>query len=469
VSRDVAGSAGSPALALGEGLARLVAFATTVYLARVLGPGLYGVVAVAAGILLYLTQIADAGVELAGMTDAAAGPSRAAAVAGRALAARLAGVACVIGVVAPVGWWLMAQPDGRVLALYTLGLPVTALSVRWIYLGLQRPTPVAVSRITADLVTGALTVALVRSGADILWVPVAVAAGMAVGAAMLHRGLLALGVRLTSAGDDGAVRAMLARGRRLVLFTLLGLVLYNVDLLILRYLKGDADAGRYAAAYVLISFCANLMIAYSHTVLPAMARDREPTAATAATYRTALVVAWLVTVPVAVGGALVAPLLVTLLFGRAYGDSAVALQVLVLSVPVAALREVAVAALIARHQEPALLRVNAVAAVVNVGLNLALIPAFGLAGAAWATVASEAVRLWVAAVAARAAVLANWPLGTLARVTAAGAAMGVAVHLSGTATSLAAIAVGGVVYPLALVVARVVALGGPSRVRVLAS
>lgn len=463
------GSAGSPALALGEGIARLVAFATTVYLARILGPGLYGVVAVASGILLYLTQIADAGVELAGMTDASAGPLRATTVAGRALAARLVGVACLIAVIAPAGWWLMVQPDGRVLALYTLGLPVTALSVRWIYLGLQRPTPVAVSRIVADLVTGAVTFALVRSGADILWVPVAVAAGTAVGAAMLHRGLPGLGVHLTLAGDRERVRAMLARGRRLVLFTLLGLVLYNVDLLILRYLKGDADAGRYAAAYVLISFCANLMIAYSHTVLPAMARDPEPTAATAATYRAALVVAWLVTMPVAVGGALVAPLLVTLLFGRAYSDSAVALQVLVLSVPVAALREVAIAALIARHEEPALLRVNIVAAVVNVALNLALIPWFGLVGAAWATVASEVVRLRVAAAAAGGAVRASWPLGALLRVAAAAAGMGLAVYASGTAASLLAIAVGVVVYPALLLASRVVLVGGPSRVRVVAS
>lgn len=458
--------AGSPALAIGEGLARLIAFGTTVYLARTLGPEVYGVVAVAAGVMLYLTQIADSGVELAGMTDAAAGPERAAAVMSGALALRLTTVGAVLLVVWPVGWWVMAQPDGRVLALYALGLPMTALSVRWIYLGLQRPAPVAASRIVADVVTGFVTFALVRSVADVHWAPLATVIGGAVGGGLLLRGLPDLGVRFFAPGDPARVAALLARGRRLVLFTLLGLVLYNVDLLILRYLRGEADAGRYAAAYVLISFCANLMIAYSHTVLPSMAHEAAPTAATASTYRTGLVVAWLVTMPVAIGGALLAPLLIELLFGRAYGDGAAALQVLVLSVPVAALREMAVAALIARHREPALLRVNITAAVVNVSLNLALIPVFGLAGAAWATVVSEVVRLAVALVAAREAIPGPVPAPALLKVLAAGAGMGLAVAASGTAQSLAALVVGGVVYPVLLVLVGVVSVGGPGRVRV---
>jgi O-antigen/teichoic acid export membrane protein len=125
-----------------------------------------------------------------------------------------------------------------------------------------------------------------------------------------------------------------------------------------------------------------------------------------------------------------------------------------------------VAALIARHREPALLRVNITAAVVNVSLNLALIPVFGLAGAAWATVVSEVVRLGVALVAAREAIPGTLPAPALLKVLVAGAGMGLAVVVSGTAQSLVALVVGGVVYPLLLVLVGVVAVGGPDRVRV---
>lgn len=459
---------GSLALAVGEAAARLVAFGTTIYLARTLGPEIYGVAAVAAGVMLYLSQIADSGVELAGMTDAAAGPARVTAILSGLVKYRLRVAAVLMLALVPAGAFLLPQPDGRVLALYVFGLPAIALSVRWVYLGLQQPRAVAISRITGDLVTAAVTLALVHGPRDVLGAPVAVVVGGLAAAVMLVRGLPGLGVTFRPVEDPAPVAALLHRGRRLVLFTLLGLVLYNIDLLMLRVLGGEEAAGHYAAAYVLISFCANLMIAYSHTVLPALAGDAAPSAAAATTYRTALVTAFAVTMPVAGGGALVAPLVIALLFGAAYAPGAAALQVLVLAVPIGALREVAVAALIARHREHALLRVNIVATVVNVTLNLALIPRYGLLGAAWATVASEVVRLGVALVAARQAVPGVTPLGALLKVVLAGAGMAAAVAGLGLRGSLLAVLVGGVVYPALLVAFRVVTVGGERRVGIAA-
>ncbi len=260
--------------------------------------------------------------------------------------------------------------------------------------------------------------------------------------------------------------ALLSRGRRLALFTLLGLVLYNIDLLMLRVLGGEAAAGHYAAAYVLISFCANLMIAYAHTVLPALAGAAPPTPAMAATYNTALVTALAVTVPVAAGGALVAPLVIGLLFGAAYAPAATALQVLVLAVPIGALREVAVAALIARQRERALLRVNLVTTVVNVSLNLVVIPRYGLVGAAWATVASEVVRLGLASLAARRLIPGKTPVAALAKCLLAGAGMAAAVAVLGLRESLLAVVVGGLVYPGLLLAFGVVRLGGGRHARI---
>ena len=457
---------GSLALAMGEAVARLVAFGTTVFLARTLGPESYGVMAVAAGVMLYLSQIADSGVELGGLTDAAAGPARVNEIASSVLSHRLRVAAALLVVVVPAGYWLLPQPDGLVLAVYALGLPAVALSVRWVYVGLQRSTPVAVSRVLGDVVTAALTLAFVRGPATVLAAPLAVVLGGLAAAVLLLRGLPRLGVHLRRAHDAARVRAMLHRGRRLVLFTLLGLVLYNIDLLMLRFLGGEEAAGHYAAAYVLISFCANLMIAYAHTVLPALAGGAPPDAATAATYGSALVTACAVTMPVAVGGALIAPLVIHLLFGDAYAAAAVALQALVLAVPLGAMREIAVAALIARQCEDALLRVNIVATVVNVSLNLFLIPRYGLVGAAWATVASEVVRLGVALVTARQVIPGTLPMVPLLKCLLAGGGMALAVSGLGLRGSLLAVAVGGVVYPGLLVVLGVVSVSAGPRVRI---
>ena len=52
------------ALGSGEAVARVVAFAAIVYIARVLGAASYGVIEVAGAIVLYFSRVADAGFDL---------------------------------------------------------------------------------------------------------------------------------------------------------------------------------------------------------------------------------------------------------------------------------------------------------------------------------------------------------------------------------------------------------------------
>jgi len=58
-------------LGAGEALARLIAFGVTVYLARLLGAGVYGTIVLAAAILLYATSVTDSGIEQLGVRDVA--------------------------------------------------------------------------------------------------------------------------------------------------------------------------------------------------------------------------------------------------------------------------------------------------------------------------------------------------------------------------------------------------------------
>jgi len=51
-------------LGSGEALARMIAFGATVYVARVLGPESYGIIELAAAIVLYFSRVADFGIDL---------------------------------------------------------------------------------------------------------------------------------------------------------------------------------------------------------------------------------------------------------------------------------------------------------------------------------------------------------------------------------------------------------------------
>jgi O-antigen/teichoic acid export membrane protein len=102
-----------------------------------------------------------------------------------------------------------------------------------------------------------------------------------------------------------------------------------------------------------------------------------------------------------VGGSLLAGPIVRLLFGIGYTASAAPFAILIWAIPLNLLRDVPLMALLSAEGEHWVFRVTLASAVLNLLLNVALIPHFGLVGAASATVLTEAVRMALAAWVAR--------------------------------------------------------------------
>jgi O-antigen/teichoic acid export membrane protein len=441
------------ALGAGEVVARLTAFALTIVLAHRLGPAAYGIIGVVMAVMLYLTQVADLGIELVGVPLVARERADVGALASPLLTWRLVVALALTALVVPVGLWLLPQPDGMLLALSAFALPCTALGVRWILLGLDRTAPIALARVTGEAVALGGVLWLVHGEADLARVPLAQVTGAAVTMLLLHGAVRRAGVRLRPRLDGDVAREVFARSRHLMLFTLLGLVLFNLDLIVLRAVRGAEPAGHYAAAYTLIAFCANLFVAFSQAAIAGLARASDPRERGDA-YALVAAQAFAVAVPIAIGGTIVAPDLVALVFGERFAPAVTALRILLWSIPAAALREVATAGLIVARRERELLGVNSSSVVANLVLIAVLIPWLGLEGAAIATLVTELVRLAIVVARARGAQLAV-PPARLWRAPVAGAAMGGVLLAGGFRSAFVAIPVGAVVYALALV-----ALGG---------
>lgn len=448
------------ALGGGEAAARLAAFAATVYLARTLSPAMYGIVGVAMGVMLYLTQLADGGIELVGVPLVARNRARLAELAEPVLSLRFVASVALALVVVAAGLTVLPQPDGAVMASSALALVFTGLSVRWVHLGLERAGAIAVARTLGEIVALLAIVALVHGAGDVGNVPLAQFVGAAVTAAVLLVTLQRSGHRLEWRWSPAAARPVFARSRHLIVFTLLGLLLFNFDLIYLRLRSGAAAAGYYAAAYTMVAFAANLIVAFAHTVLPTLSRlEREP-AERDALYATACAQAFALALPVGVGAWYVAAQVVGEIFGAAYLPGVVALQWLAWSIPLAALRELPVVALIAAGQERALLRVNAITVACNVALVVAAVPRFGLEGAAGATVATELIRLALATHEARRAGYPVVGVRRLLKATLASAAMAAGLVALAPQTLVGAVPLGGVIYGVTLLLVGGFALRG---------
>ncbi|HKC82813.1 MAG TPA: polysaccharide biosynthesis C-terminal domain-containing protein, partial [bacterium] len=163
--------------------------------------------------------------------------------------------------------------------------------------------------------------------------------------------------------------------------------------------------------------------------------------------------------PVSVGIFVLAAPLTSLLLGPGFGPSEPALRILSLALGVAFVNSAFIGALNASDRQISFTWAAGWSLVVNVALNLALIPLFGYKGASWATVATE-LALGVVGWILTARHVGRLPVFALSwRVVVAGLVMGIAIYplqtLHGVELAIPIVA-GAVVYGVAVLLLRAV-------------
>jgi O-antigen/teichoic acid export membrane protein len=337
-----------------------------------------------------------------------------------------------------------------VFSVYGLTLIAIALSTRWIHLGLERARAVAVARTLGECLYLVLVLLFVHRFQDLVLVPAAQLAGDVLAALLLWIGIRGLGWRPTPSFSLAQAKPVLQRSWPMVANVLLGLTIYNSDLIFLRVFAGRETVGLYSAAYQLISFLINMAAAYSLTLLPALTRACADPGARDRLYRSAFGQSFAVALPIAVGGALVAAMIIDTVFLEEYVRSGPALAVLVCALPFTMSKEVDLIALVVAGRETTVMRMTAAAVVVNIALNLWLIPQHGMMGAAWSTLLTEAARALLARVCARKSGYPPSGIDPAWRAVFAALAMAACLYFSPALPLAASIGLGAFVYVAAL-------------------
>jgi O-antigen/teichoic acid export membrane protein len=230
----------------------------------------------------------------------------------------------------------------------------------------------------------------------------------------------------------------------------LALLSLRVEFLAVSLLRGEREAGLFFAALKVIEFLNIVPQAVSAGAMPALTREaiqgRGPVRR-----RTAITVA-LLAAPAALGLLLVAPGLVTLVFGAEFAAAAPPLSWMALSLLPLFLNGVQTHTLIAAERASWLPRLTAVRVVVAAVLAWAIVPSYGAVGAAVGFVLSELLLLALGARACAAARLAV-PVGRpILRGLVAALPMAMAVALAGLGFTLS-VGLGVAVYGITLALA----------------
>jgi polysaccharide transporter, PST family len=379
-----------------------VGLATAMLLSRHLGVEGYAEFNYVFAFLYFFVGVGDFGVNVVVVREVAQRRDRAAEILGSVLILKLAAAAaCLLAAWAVI--WLMDFPPGlrAALAVYALVLPVLAGQL-----------PGVIFQVLGRLEYPALIVATTRClglalTAWVVWAGGGVVAAVAAALAGEFAGMVALWiaarqfVRLRWFLDLGIWRRVLRSSLPLGLAGLLGAIVNRADFLMLERMTNLREVGLFAAAYRVTNLLEMLPLMIMATVYPLMSLYAvEDPGRLRTLYRKSVLLLALAGVPLGIAVAAFAPLIMRIIFGVQFESAATVLTVLVWASVFLYLAISGGNLLISVGRERQNLAILAVGAVVNVALNICLIPGWGALGAAWASVATFLVILLATTVAA---------------------------------------------------------------------
>jgi O-antigen/teichoic acid export membrane protein len=178
---------------------------------------------------------------------------------------------------------------------------------------------------------------------------------------------------------------------------LFAVIFFQVDVPILQQFQGDEAVGWYNSAYKWVNAFNVIPSFFTVALFPVITRQIAQSIADARrAFRLAIKLMLLLALPLAAVITFIAPELIRLLGGQAYlPHGAIALQLLIWSIPFGWLNGVTNYTLIALGQERMQTRAFALAVGFNLITNLLFIPRYGYAAAAVTTILSELLLLLV--------------------------------------------------------------------------
>jgi O-antigen/teichoic acid export membrane protein len=449
---------GFAALGAATLVSQVVGFLVLAIAARRLGPGPIGSFSFALSLVGYFSIPANFGITVLATRDLARDPSRAKVLIGEIVAIQGALVLVPYVLVVALAPLLGADElSTDLIPIVALTFVLDAASLQWVLYGRQRFTLLALARLAGSVVTLIWVLAFVGEGEGdagataLAWASVAGVAAFA---------LVTLAVVLRAEGRPQLVLQGMRLVRRFIAGVPFGLaavmisIYYSIDAVMLGYLRSTEEVGQYAVAYKLPlaiitigALWASVLFPHASALAP---RDPDLVRRQLGLFSS---VAFVGAAPVAVGAVLVGNDLMPELFGPEFDPAGTPFIVLSWAAAIVLFTissgTVALAAGEDRHY---LVAVTAGAAL-NLLANLAVIPLFGMTGAASATVAAEVVVfavVWRRLLVRLGPVPIEWP--RIARALAATAVMSAAVLAVGdTLSATARVAVGAAVYSVAAV------------------
>jgi O-antigen/teichoic acid export membrane protein len=193
--------------------------------------------------------------------------------------------------------------------------------------------------------------------------------------------------------DSGLIAPILISAWPIAIGGLAGLFFFNVDIIMLGFWRTTDDVGIYAAVQKIVgilSVIPTLIITSTFPVFSRLAHQNDSVRMRQA-MESVIRILFLFSVPLVLGGIVLGAPLLNFIFGNAYGSGASAMSILLISIIASFPTGLFSYFIFAYDKQRKMVLYPIIAALINIGLNLFLVPRFGMIGASVATLTTSVI------------------------------------------------------------------------------
>lgn len=376
-------------------LAQVFAFFTTVYLSRILGVEKYGVIGYVTAIIVYLNMFGNLGLETYAIREVARHPKRLSFFISHTLSLRLISSIFVFLLAALISYFLKdARLISTLLMLYAFNIFILGFSLNWTFAALHRMEFYGLTQIIIQFIYMVLIFWFIKKPQDIYYVPLAFIIGNLTGILFTWGKHFRLIKNISLRFNPGLWKKMLKISLPIIVSYIILRINLNFSILYFGTVGKQTEVGLFNAAFKIIFLLLTVREVLISVAYPLMSKYFvESKEKLAQVMQGFIKLALLFTLPVVLGGSLLAEDIIRFIFGEHFINAALPLRILLVAFLFMMINIVFPSSQNAFNKEKKYLKISMINSGSNVLLNILLIPVWGLVGAAAASALTEMISL----------------------------------------------------------------------------
>lgn len=376
---------------------QILTFMVVTYYAGVLGTSIFGQLSTVQAIIIYFTMFVMLGLQTYGTREVSKSEANIDSIVGNIILLRT--LTFFISYFILILFTLIYKGNlifNNLLLIYGLTLLPSALSLDWVFSGLQEMQYNAVYNLIKNLLPCIFIFLFLKNKEHVYLIPIFTIFGLL--SALIYQFFIFFikkKLRIAVKINIKDIKKYIIYGFPFMISGILAMINCNVDKIVINFTRGAGEAGIYSAGYNIILFLTNVITLIFTPIFPLLIsyyHENDIQKLKAVINNIVKIIAF-IALPIFAGGVLLSKEIILLLFKKEYLEGYVSFAILMGYILILFIREIYGYCLNAWNIEKSYLKIVLISSMVNLVLNIIFTPFYGMNIAAIITVFSEIINL----------------------------------------------------------------------------